>query len=33
MPHYDVEMTNNPNITTNNHEKDQLVVDLKDVEN
>jgi hypothetical protein len=31
MPHYYVEMSNSPNTTTNNHEENQLVVDLKDV--
>jgi hypothetical protein len=31
MPHYYVEMPNNLNIIANNHEEDQLVVDLEDV--
>jgi hypothetical protein len=31
MPHYYVKMPNNPSTTINNHEEDQLVVDLEDV--
>ncbi len=31
VPHYYVEMPNSPNTTTNNHEENQLVVDLEDV--
>jgi hypothetical protein len=31
MPHYYVEMPNSPSTTTNNHEENQLVVDLEDV--
>jgi hypothetical protein len=31
MPHYYVEMPNSPGRTTNNHEENQLVVDLEDV--
>lgn len=31
MPCYYVEMPNSPNIAINNHEEDQLVMDLEDV--
>jgi len=31
MPHYYVEMLKSPGTTTNNHEEDQLVVDLENV--
>jgi hypothetical protein len=31
MPRYYVKMPNSPGIATNNHEEDQLVVDLEDV--
>ncbi len=31
MPHYYVKISNSLGTTTNNHEEDQLVVDLEDV--